>query len=82
MALKQKVKLYSTKTCPRCEKAKEFFQAHKIQYKAVDVSEDEEAAQEMIQKSGQMGVPVIEIDGQIIVGYDEAVIKKALKIAK
>jgi glutaredoxin len=58
--------------------AKAYLDEHKIAYTGVDVSEDEKAAQEMIQKSGQMGVPVIDIDGEIIVGFDRDAIAKKL----
>ena len=76
----KKIILYSTPSCPWCIRLKDFLEEHKIKFKYVDVSEDEKAAQEMIEKTGQMGVPVIDIDGQIIVGFDEPAIKKALKI--
>ena len=82
MASKPKVIIYSTSTCPWCERAKEFFEEHKVQYAEKDVADDEAAANEMIQKSGQMGVPVIDIDGKIIIGYDEPQLRKLLKIAK
>jgi glutaredoxin-like YruB-family protein len=77
---KPKVIVYSTPTCPYCHAAKEFLKENKIEYKDVDVSKDQTAAQEMIEKSGQMGVPVIDINGTIIVGYDKEAIKKALKL--
>ena len=77
---KPKVIVYSTPTCPYCHSAKEFFKENKIDYKDIDVSKDQSAAQEMIEKSGQMGVPVIDINGTIIVGYDKEAIKKALKL--
>ncbi len=77
---KTKVIVYSTPTCPYCHAAKEFLKENKIDYKDVDVSKDQTAAQEMIEKSGQMGVPVIDINGTIIVGYDKDAIKKALKL--
>lgn len=73
-----KVKVYSTKICPWCVQAKEFFAAHKIAFEDIDVSIDKKAAQEMIYKSGQTGVPVIEIDSQIIVGFDREKVSKAL----
>jgi len=82
MASKPKVIIYSTSTCPWCERAKEFFAEHKVQYAEKDVADDEAAANEMIQKSGQMNVPVIDIDGKIIVGYDEPAFRKLLKITK
>jgi len=75
-----KVTIWRTNSCPWCHKSVEFFKAHKIKFKEIYVDEDQKAAQEMIKKSGQMGVPVTEIDGQIIVGYDPDSFKKALKI--
>lgn len=76
-----KVTVYSTQTCPYCHMAKEFLTQNKIPFKAVDVGVDEKAAEEMIKKSGQMGVPVIEIDSTIIVGFDKPAIKKALHLS-
>ena len=82
MAEKHNVILYRTQTCPWCHKAEEFFKEHKIKYKTIDVGKDRQAAMEMVEKSGQMGVPVIEIDNKIIiVGYDVSALKKHLKIA-
>mgnify|MGYP001609713067 CR=1 FL=1 len=74
------VKIYTTKTCPYCHQAKEFFKANNIKYQEVDVGSDRKAAEDMIHKSGQMGVPVIDVDGTIIVGYNREALKKALKI--
>lgn len=76
----KKVIVYSTNTCPWCYKAKEFLKANKIKFEDKNVGDDEEAREEMIEKSGQMGVPVLDIDGKIIVGFDQEAIKKALKI--
>lgn len=82
MAEKHNVILYRTSTCPWCHKTEEFFKEHKIKFKSIDVGVDRKAAMEMVEKSGQMGVPVIEIDGKtIIVGYDVVALKKYLKIA-
>ncbi|MEK7149415.1 MAG: glutaredoxin domain-containing protein [Patescibacteria group bacterium] len=75
-----KVIIYSTPTCPYCEMVKEYFKKNNIQYENYDVSADEEKAKEMIQKSHQMGVPVIDIDGEIIVGFDRPTIDKALEL--
>lgn len=75
-----KVILYKTSVCPWCHKAEEFLTIHKVKFEAVNVGEDPKAAQEMIKKSGQQGVPVIDIDGQIVVGFDEEKLKKLLKI--
>jgi glutaredoxin 3 len=76
-----KVTVYSTPTCPWCVRAKEFLKENKISFEEVNVAADAEARQRMIDGSGQMGVPVIQIDGQFIVGFDKNAIKKALKLA-
>ena len=75
-----KVKIYSTPTCPFCKRAKEFFKKHNVEYEDVNVAENEKSRDEMVEKSGQMGVPVIEIGDKIIVGFDEQELKKALKV--
>lgn len=72
------VKVYSTPTCPYCKMAKQFLDENKIEYENIDVSTDQEAAKHMIDKSGQMGVPVIMIDEKPIVGFNKEEIKKAL----
>ena len=72
------VTVFSTPTCPYCKMAKSFLKESNIDFKDVDVAADDKAAQEMIEKSGQMGVPVIEIDGKIIVGFDKDAMKEAL----
>ena len=76
---KAKVIVYSTPTCPYCRLAKDFLKKRNTAFKAYDVSTDDKARAEMIKKSGQMGVPVLDIKGAIIVGYDEDAIKAALK---
>ncbi len=73
-----KIKIYTTSTCPYCEMAKEYLTKNKISYEQYDVAEDEKAREEMIQKSKQMGVPVIDIDGKIIIGFNKPEIDKAL----
>ncbi|GIU68192.1 MAG: NrdH-redoxin [Candidatus Pacearchaeota archaeon] len=73
------INLYSTPTCPWCAKTREFFKKNKIKYKDIDVSSNKKALQEMFKKSGQMGVPVIDVNGKIIVGYNETELKKLLK---
>ncbi|OGM01339.1 NrdH-redoxin [Candidatus Woesearchaeota archaeon RBG_13_36_6] len=75
-----KVKVYSTSTCPWCNVTKDFLRKHNIVFEDINVGEDSKAAQEMVKKSGQRGVPVIDIDGTIIIGFNEQAIKKALKI--
>ena len=74
------VKVYSTSTCPYCAMAKDFLKKNNIQFENIDVGIDRRAGQEMVDKSGQMGVPVLDIDSQIIVGFDKAVIAKALNL--
>lgn len=73
-----KVKIYSTPACPYCIRAKQYLKDNNIIFENVDVSADAQAGQEMIEKSGQMGVPVLDIDGRIIVGFDRDAIIKAL----
>ena len=72
--------VYSTPTCPFCIRAKQYLKDNKIQFEDIDVSENHDKAQEMIKKSGQMGVPVLEIGSAIIVGFDKDKIKEALDI--
>ena len=76
----QKVLVYSTPTCPHCIRAKQFLVDSKIVFENFDVASDHARAEEMIKKSGQMGVPVLDIDGQIIVGFDKEKIKNLLGI--
>ena len=75
-----KIKLYNTLTCPYCHMAKHFFDENNVEYEEVDVSKNKKAADEMVEKSGQIGVPVIDIDGKIIVGFDVRALKSALKL--
>lgn len=75
-----KVKLYTTSTCPWCVKTKEFLKANNVNYQEVNVGADEKARNEMFEKSGQFGVPVTDVNGIVIVGYDKEALKKALKI--
>jgi glutaredoxin-like YruB-family protein len=74
------VVIYSTATCGWCKKTKAFFEANNITFTDYNVGEDEKKAEEMFAKSGQMGVPVIDIDGNIVVGYDEARLKSLLSL--
>lgn len=77
---KQKVIVYSTPSCPYCTSAKQFLKEHNISYEDIDVRKEPDKAREMIEKSGQMSVPVLDINGTIIVGFDKEAIKKALKL--
>lgn len=74
------VKIYSTPSCVYCKTLKEYLQAHNIEFQEIDVSKNEKDLQEMIKNSGQMGVPVVDIDGEVVVGFDKAKIDKLLKI--
>jgi len=74
----KKVIVYSTHTCPYCIRAKKFLKDNNIVFEDIDVSADSVKAQEMIDKTGQMGVPVLDIDGEIIVGFDKEKISQAL----
>lgn len=75
-----KVKIYSTPSCPYCVTLKEFLKEHNVAFEDIDVSQDKKASDEMIEKSGQMGVPVVDIDGEIVVGFDRRKIIKLLNI--
>ncbi len=72
------VKVYSTPTCPYCRMAKNYFHSKKIDFVDIDVSQNSEKAQEMMDLSGQMGVPVIVIGEDVIVGFNQAEIEKKL----
>lgn len=75
-----KVKVFSTPSCAYCVTLKEFLKEKNVVFEEVDVSQDENALNEMVKKSGQMGVPVVEIDSQIIVGFDKEKITQLLNI--
>ena len=72
------VKIYTTPTCAFCHAEKEFLKEHNIAFEEFDVAVNAQAREEMIQKTGQMGVPVTDIDGEIVVGFDRARLKKVL----
>lgn len=74
----KKVKIYSTPTCPFCIRAKQFLKENSVVFEDVDVSVNQAAVEEMIRKSGQMGVPVLDIDSEIIIGFDKEKIKGVL----
>jgi len=75
------VKLYSTPTCAYCKTLKEYLKKNGKEFEDIDVSKDEKKLQEMIKNSGQMGVPVLDIDGDIVTGFDKVKIDKLLNIA-
>ena len=76
----KKVTIYSTPNCHFCHMAKDFFKANNIPYEEFDVASDREKRQEMITFTGQMGVPVIRIEDDIIVGFNESKVKELLGI--
>ncbi len=76
----KQVKIYTTSTCPWCTKTKEFLKALNVKFEEVNVAADEKARNEMFEKSGQLGVPVVDANGIIIVGYDKQALKNALEV--
>jgi glutaredoxin-like YruB-family protein len=74
------ITVYSTPTCPYCKMAKAFLKEHDVAFKDVDVSADREEAAKMIKLSGQMAVPVIDVDGELIIGFDQKKLAKAVGI--
>jgi len=80
MKNKHKVKVFTTNTCPYCDMTKDFLKEHNIKFEEANVQEDREAAKEMIEKSHQMGVPVILVDDEVIVGFNVPALKSALDL--
>lgn len=74
----KKVKIYSTPTCPYCVRAKQFLKENNIDFEDIDVASDQTQAQEMVKISAQTSVPVLDIEGEVIVGFDKEKIKQAL----
>ncbi len=74
------VTIYTTPTCVYCKMAKSFFAEHNIAYSEKNVATDDAAREDMIKKSGQLGVPVIDVNGTIIVGFDQRALQKSLGI--
>lgn len=72
------VTIYTTSSCPWCQKAKEFLKTKKVKYQEIDVSSDKKGLRDMVKMSGQMGVPVLDINKKIIIGFDPEAIVKAL----
>ncbi|MDO8561122.1 MAG: Uxx-star family glutaredoxin-like (seleno)protein [bacterium] len=75
-----KVKIYTTPTCVYCKMAKAFFKEHNVEYSEVNVATDAKEREEMVKKSGQLGVPVIDVDGQVTVGFDQTRLSELLGI--
>lgn len=77
-----KIKVYSTPTCPWCTRVKEWLKGRGIEFEDIDVSQDQEAARYMVEATGQMGVPVTEIDGKFVIGFDEHKLNEILSKEK
>lgn len=72
------IKIYTTSSCPYCHIAKDFFREKNLEFSEVNVAEDQEALKEMVTKSGQTGVPVIEVDGKIVKGFNRPELEKII----
>lgn len=75
----EKVIVYSTSTCPYCNRVKDYLKSKGIKFKNIDIAKDEKYLDEMVKKSGQMGIPVIDIGGNIIIGFEKEEIDKAVE---
>ncbi len=75
-----KVKVFSTQSCPWCTRVKDFLKENKVEFEDINVGSDRKAAMEMVSMSGQQGVPQIQIDNTIIVGFNEPAIRKELNL--
>jgi len=80
LIMKKKIKVFSTPFCPYCVTVKQFLREKGFEFEDINVLEDKAAAQEMIEKSGQTGVPVLDIDGEIVIGFDRNKIIELLDI--
>ena len=74
------LKVYSTPTCPYCNLLKNWLKENKVPFQDIDVAADNTKADEMVLISGQMGVPVVDLDGQVVVGFDRDRLKEMLKL--
>ena len=74
------IQIYTTPTCAYCKMAKEYFKSKNLEYKEYDVASDAKKRMEMVEKTHQMGVPVIDIDGKIVIGFDKSKIDQLLNL--
>jgi len=74
----KKIKVYGVPGCPFCKKTREFLKSKGLNFEDIDVAANHDLANEMVKKSGQMSVPVIEIDGKIVIGFDKGKIENLL----
>ncbi len=77
-----RVILFTTPTCSWCRKAKAYLRENRVTFREVDVSRDPAAARDLVRRTGQMGVPVVEIDGKPIVGFDRPTIDRMLGLSR
>ena len=77
----KKVRVFSTVSCPYCVTLKEFLKSNNVDFEDIDVSKDLEAQKDMVERSGQMGVPVVDIDGEMVIGFDRERISQLLNIS-
>ncbi|MDZ7838391.1 MAG: glutaredoxin domain-containing protein [Actinomycetota bacterium] len=77
----KKVLVYSTPTCPYCARVKDYLSENGVQYDEVDISSDQKNLDEMVKKTKQMGIPVIDFNGRIIIGFEKEEIDEAIKEA-
>jgi len=78
--MNHEVTIYTSSTCSWCEAVKDYLRAREIDFEEVDVSEDMDRAQELVERSGQYGVPVVDIDGEMVVGFDRPRIDALLEL--
>ena len=78
----KKITIFTTPTCVYCTMAKEFFKEHNLAYEEKNVATDAEAREQMIERSGQMGVPVIDIEGKIVIGFDQERLRELLEMGQ
>ncbi len=74
----EKIKVYSTPTCPHCHRAKDFLKGRSVEFEDIDVTADRSRVEEMVKISGQMGVPVIVVGDEVIIGFDQARLEELL----
>lgn len=77
-AAKHRVLVFTTSTCSWCNRAKAYLRERKVQFREINIERDPQAAKDLVRRTGQMGVPVIEIDGRPIVGFDRQAVDRAL----
>lgn len=76
----KKIKVFSTPTCPYCHQLKDYLKEKEVDFEEIDVSQDQEKAEKMVEKSGQMGVPQMWVDEEIVVGFDKGKVDELLNL--